>query len=668
MIGQLTNYSSDRPNSSPATDEEAIALLRNLLLNPQPPEQITPEDEALDELRSLLNQESPPPQQNINEVPQPQKLIGTSNGASLPLEDSDDAAMETALAELRQLLFNPEQVQLGKLQERLDNPQVYAQDLSKVLPEAIILLSLQRHERLTKALLPTIEEALQISVKKDVNIIANAIFPVIGPAIRKSIHVAISSLIQSLNQTLEHSLSPQSFKWRLEAKQTGKSFAEVVLLRTLLYRVEQVFLIHKNTSLVLQHMTADLVAAQDADLVSAMLRAIQDFVQDSFNVQQGDGLETLRFGELTIWIEDGSEAILAGVIRGNAPKELRLVFQDVIEKIHSDFRSQLTDFDGDNQPFEASRDYLETCLQAQYAIKKEKSSPLLPIFAGSIVVALAAWGFISYQENQRWTTYIENLNQQPGMVVTSFEKRHGKYQLSGLRDPLAADPLKILQASKINPQAVVSHWEPYLSFDGSIFTARIYQILKPPPTVVLKLDNKGVLSAQGSANQEWIVETQKLVKAIPGITKYNDRNLIQIDYQQLQILKQNIEQQMLIFQVGNSKLITGQAKKITALVTQINQLSSAAPLHNKNVNIQIIGHTSYSGAEDKNLLLSQNRAYTILSALKSQGLINTEITAIGVGTKQPVLNQKNLSQEAANRSVTFKVFLTDRVNSKITNQ
>jgi OOP family OmpA-OmpF porin len=57
-----------------------------------------------------------------------------------------------------------------------------------------------------------------------------------------------------------------------------------------------------------------------------MLTAIRNFVEDSFNVAQGDSLDALRFGGLALWIEQGSEAILAGVIRGNAPKELRLVF------------------------------------------------------------------------------------------------------------------------------------------------------------------------------------------------------------------------------------------------------------------------------------------------------------------------------------------------------
>ena len=223
-----------------ATDEEAIALIRNLLLNPdltQP--NADSEDEALNQLRNLLISEAAPAEEDQalswlrelilntetttpsnNESPTPARNSQLNNPAQ-PQDASYDDPTEAALAELRNLLFNTEKAQLSKLQERLDDPNVYAEDLSRVLPEAIILLSLQRHERLTSALLPTIEEALQISVKNDVNVIANAIFPVIGPAIRKSIQVAISTLVQSLNQTLEHSFSIHRFKWRLEAKQTG---------------------------------------------------------------------------------------------------------------------------------------------------------------------------------------------------------------------------------------------------------------------------------------------------------------------------------------------------------------------------------------------------------------------------------------------------------------
>ena len=63
-------------------------------------------------------------------------------------------------------------------------------------------------------------------------------------------------MLESLNTTLEHSLSWRSLRWRLDARRTGKSFAEIVLLNTLVYRVEQVFLIHRPSGLLLQHLTA----------------------------------------------------------------------------------------------------------------------------------------------------------------------------------------------------------------------------------------------------------------------------------------------------------------------------------------------------------------------------------------------------------------------------
>jgi len=143
-----------------------------------------------------------------------------------------------------------------------------------------------------------------------------------GPAIRKAISSALSGMIESFNQTLSYSVSVRGLRWRLEALRTGKSFAEVVLMHTLLYRVEQVFLIHKKTGLLLQHVSAVPGAVQDADMVSGMLTAIQDFVHDSFSSRRSDELETLQVGDLTVWIEQGPLAILAGVIRGNAPSDV----------------------------------------------------------------------------------------------------------------------------------------------------------------------------------------------------------------------------------------------------------------------------------------------------------------------------------------------------------
>src|SRR5215210_1266805 len=255
----------------------------------------------------------------------------------LDREQNNHPAKTDGLDELRRLLIGPEQQELVRIQEQLDRrDELRPEEVSRVLPEAVRLRSNQ-DKKVTEALLPTVEEAIGISVRKNPQTLVDALFPVIGPAIRRAISEALTGMVQTMNQTLEHSLSVQGLKWRLEAWRTGKSFGEVVLLHTLLYRVEQVFLIHKETGLLLQHVVAGTSSIQDADMVSGMLTAIQDFVHDSFSSQQSDTLETLQVGGLTVWIEQGPLAILAGVIRGNAPQELRTTFHETLERIHLEF-------------------------------------------------------------------------------------------------------------------------------------------------------------------------------------------------------------------------------------------------------------------------------------------------------------------------------------------
>ncbi len=233
-------------------------------------------------------------------------------------EDNSGDSTTDELAELRGLLLAPEQTQLIDLQERLDNPARYAEDVSRVLPDAFALSS-SRSNKLTNLLMPTVESAIGVSVKKNPQRLVDAIFPVMGPAIRRAIAAAFSEMVQSLNQSLEYSISIKGLKWRLEALRTGKSFAEVVLSHTLLYRVEQVFLIHRETGLLLQHVEAGVAAVQDVDLVSGMLTAIQDFVHDSFGAERSDALDSMQVGELTVWIERG----LAGGSGGSHSRKLR---------------------------------------------------------------------------------------------------------------------------------------------------------------------------------------------------------------------------------------------------------------------------------------------------------------------------------------------------------
>ena len=92
-------------------------------------------------------------------------------------------------------------------------------------------------------------------------------------------------------------------------------------------------------------------------MVSGMLTAIRDFVQDSFKVATTDSLEALKVGELSVWIEPGPHAIVAAVIRGTAPPDFRGRLQEAVESIHLQFGEVLEAFDGDTAPLADAQEH-----------------------------------------------------------------------------------------------------------------------------------------------------------------------------------------------------------------------------------------------------------------------------------------------------------------------
>jgi outer membrane protein OmpA-like peptidoglycan-associated protein len=562
------------------------------------------------------------------------------------------------LIELRSILFGVEPTKLNHLYERIENPTFHPNDISRVLPEAIVHRS-KEDDQLSEALVSVIEKSIDASVKRDENIIAEAIFPIIGSATRKAIATAFGEMLQSLNETLEHSLSPKSLEWRLEATRTGKSFAEIVLLRTLIYRVEQIFLIHKQTGLLLQHVLASQVAAQDPDLVSAMLTAIQDFVKDSFRVKKGEALQSLEFGELTIWIEDGPQAVLAGIIRGNAPQDLKLVFQDAIEKIHLKLGDELKSFSGETEAFVASKPYLDACLESRYKTPKKKNYTYAWTLLGIMGMALGLWGFLINRGHGNWNAFLDKLNSQPGIVVIKAEEKNGKYILRGMRDPLAKDPNTLMREEDINPEIVNSQWRSYISLEPELITQRARKLLNAPDTVSLTLDENGTLLATGSAPSKWVSQAKEIWHYIPGVSKFEfkksqDSNLIKVE-----LYKKQIEKEMLFFKDGTTEFIPGQEQKLKKIIPKIQEILKIAPSVGKRVRINIVGHTDKLGTEETNIILSRNRANKVFSYFSDSGINSKSFTIAGVGTSNPLSSGLTEADKAANRRVSFTVSLTD---------
>ena len=242
-------------------------------------------------------------------------------------------------------------MQLHRRLDELEAPDAQLNSISKYLPEAVAI-NARKGDKLAKALSQTFSRTLDVTVQQDTETMVEGISPLVVPALRRGIRESFRSTRNAIKWALQYGVSLQGIKWQIEAMRSGRSFSEVVLSHTLRYRVEQVFLIHRISGLPLQHVVADSVKAQDGSLVSSMLTAIQDFVQDSFGTKAEEGLATLQVGELTVWIEQGPKAILAAVVRGTPEPELRRVLKETARSIHLQFNAALTFFDGDITPFE----------------------------------------------------------------------------------------------------------------------------------------------------------------------------------------------------------------------------------------------------------------------------------------------------------------------------
>jgi OOP family OmpA-OmpF porin len=444
-----------------------------------------------------------------------------------------DVQTGNGLSELRRLLLEPEQQQLSELNAQIADRHIDPEEMSRALPEAISRRP-KPDKLLTAALMPTVEEAIKVSVRRDPSTLVEAIFPVIGPAIRRSISQTLRSMIQSFNQALEHSVSARGLQWRWEAFRTRCPFAEVVMLHTLLYRVEQVFLLHRKNGLLLHHVLVTTATAYEPEAVAGMVTAIQDFVRDAFQVDTEETLETFQVGDLTVWIEQGPHALLAVVMRGNPLYDIRPVFQDVLAEIHLQHSDALEVFDGDPAPFATCEEVLHTCLLSQTAEEAEtrspsdgektKSSPWFRVICALVIVGLGVGLGSRWIEHRRWNHYVRALRGVPGLVVTRAETHWRSYSIAGLRDPLAADPERLLKTSKVPAGKVDSRWEPYQALYPAFILERSRRALQPPDTVTLHFHD-GRLTAVGSAPRDWMVRARQIAPVIAGVTQWQDLNL-----------------------------------------------------------------------------------------------------------------------------------------------
>ena len=574
-------------------------------------------------------------------------------------------------AELRELLLGEERRQLAELQRRVEALRKNAEDVADLLPEAVALRS-GRDRQLARALAPTMETAISESVRRNPREIATAIFPVLGPAIRKALAEAMAALVESINRAVEHTFSLRGLAWRLEAWRTGTPYAQIVVKHALVYRVEQVFLIHAETGLLLAHAAPPQLKVADADLISGMLTAIQDFVADSFRQQEDGKLRTFSVGELTVLVEPGPQAVLAAVVRGQPPETLLPKLQDRLETIHLQFAAAFADFAGDPAPFTAAQPLLEECLETVLSHHLPRTArPRLAWLRWALPLLLLGGGllWLSWRSQRRWTAAGARLEAAPGIQIVEARRNRGNWRFRGLKDPLAAQPAVILAGLGADTAGLDARWEPYLSLEPGLVVARARQALAAPgsderrlfaralATVTLRLGGD-TLYAAGEAPLAWVAHAGGLALLPPGVSVLDTRAVAAKLPADLAELRRRIEAELVLFEVGSALVAPAERAALDSLSASFRGLQAGTESLGYRTDLALYGRTDPTGSDALNQTLSQSRVEAVSGVLARTGLPAERLKGIPLGTANPLTGRDSLEQARLNRSVTFQVQVT----------
>ena len=600
----------------------------------------------------------------------PERDIAVSSEAGRPCmaDAAPGVSGATELVALRELLFGSELSLLEDIRKRLDDPSLHARDVSTVVAEAILLRS-GKDDRLGRALEPVVEKIVKGALRRNPLDFTSVLFPLMGPAIRRSITENFRAMLQGLHKTLEMSFSWKGLRWRFEALRTGKAFSEVVLLHTLVYRVEQIFLIHSDTGLVLAHLLAEDVAGQDADMLSAMLTAIQDFVRDCFNGAGQRELDSLQMGEATIFVERSTKAYLACVVRGAPPGGFQDKLRAILEIIAFEYAESLDAFNGDTAPFALVHQRLEDCLVSQ-TIEDSRALPIwikaLPVLAVLLLAGgIGWWRYAEYESAQAVAQVrselergIAALNSEPGIVVYDVHKTESPpWSIFCMQDELARSTESVLREQGVDPASFQMHRVSFVSYAAPIVARRIENAIHPPQTVRVEFDaGNGTLRLSGTAPMDWILRSRRELLSLPGVKRLDMQDLEDPRVERLYALVQAVESVSVCFPLGKDMPVPDDQAKLLAIVENLVEMETLAKEMGVSVSVTVYGHADSLGQEKRNYELSQERAKTLAAMLYARGA-SIPLMIYGMGAQFADASKHSREGDQASRRIELKVHL-----------
>lgn len=222
--------------------------------------------------------------------------------------------------------------------------------------------------------------------------LAHIIAPILGPAIKRSIADLMERMMESFERARKRSFTVEGLQWRWEAMRTGRPYAEVVLLHSLESDLEDIFLVQKETGILLLHQSAKEAEGQ-SDQVAGILTAIQDLFSGAFEGPVDErALRSIHLGDLTIVIEAGERTFIAAAIRGEPSPEFRDLLRQKVRAFERNFTQEISRFRGDTQSFKSAEPLFQDLFPKSEVLERKGGSwedlRFILLFIGAFLIII----------------------------------------------------------------------------------------------------------------------------------------------------------------------------------------------------------------------------------------------------------------------------------------
>lgn len=284
------------------------------------------------------------------------------------------------LEQLKELLLADELEKLKTLEEKVETLDFESRDNATIM------------KRVTPAISKGIAENKETMI--------DALYPIMGGMISKYVTQAIKEMMETINKKIEQGLSFERVKRKAKAKLTGVSESELLVEESGDARISSLFVIHKETSMLIAEAHLENKEIDDAHMVASMASAIKDFINDWMqHADTQNEVQLLSYGNATLYIESAGSVFIIAFLDAEPDYEQRTHINTFFASIVKEYAAFFQTFDGDDSAEEIvplsmkMEDYLYAQNMQEMTPKKNPAKMIFIVLG----VVLLGYGIYLFQ-------------------------------------------------------------------------------------------------------------------------------------------------------------------------------------------------------------------------------------------------------------------------------